>query len=118
VTGLTARELAQMREDIEDLCPDTAAILSVTRTSDGQGGFTETWGTASTTVCRVDWKSGVESISGGAIQPIRTCTITMPYDAVVTEANRIQVGAQVYAVTAVDNDKSWTGCVRCQVDKL
>ena len=42
--GLTARELAQMRADIEDLFPDTCDILSVAYTSDSEGGFAEAWG--------------------------------------------------------------------------
>ncbi len=44
--GLTARELAQMRADIEDLFPDTCDILSVAYTADSEGGFAEAWGTA------------------------------------------------------------------------
>ena len=118
MSGLSARELAQIREDIEDLLPETAVVLSVTRVSDGGGGWSETWGTASTTICRVDWKSGTEVMSGGAIQPVRACVITLPHDAVVVEGNRIQAGGETYAVTSVDNDKSWVGCVRCEVDKL
>jgi head-tail adaptor len=116
--SLTAKELAAMRSVIADLLPETCSVLTLTKTSDGQGGFTETWGTASTTTCRVDWKSGIETIQGGAIQPYRRCMITLPYDTTVTEGSRLAVGSDTYAVTGVDNGKSWDACLRVEVDKI
>ena len=116
--SLTARELAAMRMAINDLLPETCQVLTVTRTSDGQGGFTEAWGTVATTTCRVDWKSGIETVQGGAIEPYRRCVITLPYDTTVAEGYRLQVGSDIYAVTSVDNGKSWDACLRVDVDKV
>ena len=36
-------ELTRLRADIAELMPDTGYILSVTRTSDGGGGWTDAW---------------------------------------------------------------------------
>ena len=116
--SLTAKELAVMRSVIADLLPETCQVLTVTRTSDGQGGMTETWGTAATTTCRVDWKSGIETVQGGAVQPYRRCIITLPYDTTVAEGYRLQVDTDVYAVTSVDNGKSWDACLRVEADKV
>ena len=43
---LTTAEITQMRTDVETLLPDVGDVLSLTQASDGQGGFTDTWGTA------------------------------------------------------------------------
>ena len=47
MTMLTNAELAQIRGDIAGMLPDTCNLLTLTRTSDGQGGWSEAWGTAS-----------------------------------------------------------------------
>ena len=41
MTWLSAGELAQMRADVLNLLPDTCSILSVSYTSDGEGGLAE-----------------------------------------------------------------------------
>lgn len=106
-------ELSAMREALETLLPDTCNILSVTEASDGAGGVTQTWGTASASVaCRVDYQSGMESIHGGAVQPYSRHILTVPYDTTVTEQNKVEHGGNTYHVTSVDQDKSWPVVLR------
>lgn len=110
---LTSRELESMRADIAQLFPDTCNILSVTNTSDGQGNQTETWGTASTYVpCRVDYNTGKETFTAGAITPYQSAVISMAYDETITTANRVQVGALTFNVLAVNNGQSWKAVTR------
>jgi len=118
--GLSNAELTAMRDVIEDeLLPDTCDILSVTKTPDGQGGVTETWGTAYAGVAfRLDMKQGREMVSGGALQPFTEYVGSLPYDATVTNANRILHSGTTYAVTSVNNGQSWIAVTRVMLEKL
>ena len=110
VLGLTPTELLQMRSDILQLFPDTCSILQLSWTSDGAGGGSESWGTATggTSVpCRVDYLSGSEGVVAGAITPYQKAVVSMGWAVSLTPANRIQVGSSVFSVQAVNNGQSW-----------
>ncbi len=109
---LPTAELTQLREDLEGCLPDTCNILSLTRASDSQGGWTETWGTASTAVaCRLDFIGGAEAITGGALIPYTRAIVTMPQATTITAQNRIEHNSVTYTVQAV-NLGSWLGVKR------
>ena len=115
---LPANELAQLRSDILATLPDTCDILSVTRTSDSNGGWTEAWGTASEAVaCRMDHKVGREMLSGGAVQTYQGNMLTLPYDATVSTANRILYGGNYYNVLAV-SEGSALAVLRVMVERV
>jgi hypothetical protein len=61
----------------------------------------------------VDYGQGREAISGGALLPYQKAIISMPYDVVITPANRIQIGANTFSIQAVNNGASWKGVTRC-----
>ena len=116
---LTDTDLNDMRQAIGDLLPAACDILSVTRTSDGQGGQVDTWGTATASLaCRLDWKRGDERVFGSNLQPYTGWVLSLPFDATVTAANRIKIGAIVYNVTMVDNGKSWSAVTRCTLEEV
>jgi hypothetical protein len=115
---LPADELAQIRTDLETTLPDTCNILSLTRSSDSQGGWSETWGTAGTTIaCRVDFIGGAEAVTGGALIPYSRAIVTLPQATTITAQNRIEHGGNTYTVQAV-NLGSWLGVKRASVEKL
>ena len=117
--ALTARELAQMRADIEDLMPDTCDILSVAYTSDGEGGMTEAWGTALADVaCRVDYRSGSEKMTGGAIQPYNKAVISLPYTTALTTKHRVKLDDFVWAVLSVNEGQSWDVVRRAELERV
>ena len=117
--GLTVKELAQMRADIEDLMPDTCDILSVAYTSDGEGGMTEAWGTALADVaCRVDYRSGSEKMTGGAIQPYNKAVISLPYTTALTTKHRVKVDDFVWAVLSVNEGQSWDVVRRAELERV
>jgi head-tail adaptor len=117
---LTDAELASMRASLEDVAlPDVCNILSVTRTPDGQGGFTDSWGTASTSVpCRLHYSQGVETVAGGGLKAFSGWVLTLPYATTISAANRVEVGSDTYSVTSVDSGKSWSTCIRVKLAKL
>ncbi len=117
--ALTARELAQMREDIEDLMPDTCDILSVAYTSDGEGGMTETWGTALADVaCRIDYSSGSEKMTGGAIQSYSKAGLSVPYTTALTTKHRVKLDDFVWAVLSVNEGQSWDVVRRAELERV
>jgi hypothetical protein len=113
-------ELADLQDDLAAaLLPDTCTILAVTYASDGQGGQTETWGTAAASVaCRLDALRGFEGQAGAAVQPFHAWVITLPANTTITPANRIVHGGATYSVTSVDGAKSWEACVRAYVEAI
>ena len=117
--GLTARELAQMRADIEDLFPDTCDILSVAYTSDSEGGFAEAWGTATAGVhCRIDYRSGTERMTGGAIQPYNKAVISLPYNTTISATNRIKSGAYTWSILSLNDGQSWQAVKRAELERV
>lgn len=117
--GLTARELAQMREDIEDLMPDVCDILSVAYTSDGEGGMAEAWGTALASVaCRLDYRSGSEKMVGGAIQSYSKAVLSLPYATVISTNNRVKIDAYVWSVLSVNDKQSWDAVRRAELERV
>jgi len=121
MSGLSDAELSGMRSIINELLPDTCNILQVTRTKDGAGGWTESWGTASggtAVACRLDSIGGIVNVVGGAVQSFHGWIMTLPYDTTITTANRIEHGSDTYQVITIDTDKSWKASVRVGVEVL
>jgi hypothetical protein len=121
---LTAAELSEIRAAVLELMPDTCTLLTLTNTSDGEGGHSQTWGTASANVpCRLDSKvsaiemKGKEMLGAGAIQYFHTYMLTLPGTAVITEQYRVLKDGEYYQVKSVDYDKSWIASVRCFVER-
>lgn len=117
--GLTARELIQMQADIYDLLPDTCDILSVAYTSDSEGGFAEAWGTATAGVhCRIDYRSGTERMTGGAIQPYNKAVISLPYNTTISATNRIKSGAYTWSILSLNDGQSWQAVKRAELERV
>ena len=114
----TADQLTHMRAVLNQLLPDTGYILTLAYTNDGYGGVVEAWGTAGTITCRVDPLRGFEMLAGGAIQPFHGYKLTAPYDTALTEAQRVQVGSETYAVKSVDAGKSDAISLRADLERL
>lgn len=123
----SAAELTRIRADMEDATlPDTGNILSVTQTADGEGGYSESWGTATAGVaCRVDLFTsrgvgiiGMEQVQAGAIKPYSTWILSVPYGTALTSANRFEHGGNTYNVIEVDAGRSWGGNVRATLEKI
>lgn len=117
--AISAAELAIMRETISSLLPDTCNILTVTETANGAGGVSQSWGTAYTSVaCRLDKRTGNEQLSAGAIQPFTGWVLSLPYNATISEACRVEHGGYTYNVTSVNNDASWRVVKRAILERV
>ena len=120
MSAIDTAMLAAMRSAISELLPDTCNIVTITKTADGQGGWTESKGTSGTAIaCRLDVHTGREMLTGGAVQPYIKTVLSLPYDTTITEVNRVEHGGITYAVIAPSNsDQSWIAVKRVELEKL
>lgn len=113
---LTDRELQHMRDAVASLYPDTCNILTATSVSDSEGGYTQTWGTASANVaCRLDVVQNMvvgERLTDSSLRAFYSYELTVPYDTTISENQRVELGDYTYAVSGIDKDVSW------QVEKV
>lgn len=124
---MLSSELEQMRSDINELLPDTGNILSVTRTSDGQGGWSDSWGTVTASVpCRIDAaaSSGISNFQGneiprgGAVQAFGRWVATLPYNISIAVENRLECNGRTFNIIAVDTNKSWALNIRAILEQV
>lgn len=117
---LTDAEITAMRADLEDIAlPDVGNVLTLSQTSDGAGGYSDAWGTATKDVkCRLGNVGGREQLAGMAVQSFNSFWLTLPHDTAITAEDRFEIGAQQYNVIAVDTGKSWNLCKRVLVEKI
>jgi hypothetical protein len=120
--GLTAAELEQMRNSIAELLPDTCDLLSATRTSDGAGGWSDTWGTVSggsALPCRLDFRDpGKEAISNASLTPYKTGVLSLAYDAPISTDYRVQIGGKQFNVTGENTNQSWLTVRQINVERV
>jgi len=118
MSAIDSTMLAAMRESIAQLLPDTAQVITITQTPDGQGGHTESRATAAAVAFRLDVLTGREQISGGALQPFTAYKGSLPYDTTITTANQLLHNGVNYAVTGVNTNQSWIAVRRVDLEKL
>lgn len=116
----SADEIARIRADIQATAlPDECDIQTVSRVSDGQGGYAETWNdTEARVACRIDPIRGGEQVSGAAVQDFHGYIVTLPSDTTITVGQRIVIDTAAYNVRSVDTGKSWDGSVRVTVERV
>ncbi len=78
-------------------------LQTVTRTSDGQGGSTETWADTLTVWASVEPLKGWEKMQAMQLQTPVTHKVTTRYTAAATTARRLKLGTRVMDVKEVIN---------------
>jgi head-tail adaptor len=96
-------DLKKMRADQEKMMVETVYVQSRTRTSDNAGGYTEVFNTVATVKGRIASASqtGNEGIIGGKVTPQAEYIVTLPWNTVVNESNRLQISGTQYEVVEV-----------------
>ena len=113
---IPATELAAMRTELDKLLPDTCDIMGMTSTNDGAGNEIQTWEIVTASVpCRMDFIAGNEAVITGELKPFTRAVLTLAWDTVITEQNRVSHGGNTYTVQAV-NLGSWLGVKRASVE--
>lgn len=107
---LTAAEIADMRDTLEDTLPDTCVIQRRTLTSDGQGGKTEAWAAAGTALCRLSPRGqGLDGEDARAdrITGEEDWIVTLPALTDVTSSDRLLILSNTYEPVGVRAVRSW-----------
>lgn len=117
---LTTSELADMRNTIAQMLPDTGYVLSASATPDSEGGQTVTWGTAATYACRIDplVASDEAVLVAAKSSDFVRYQLTLPYTATVTTENRFRCNGVDYDIIQVDPNKSWKASTRAIIETL
>lgn len=103
---LTAAEQAAMQATQALTLTEACTISRRTLASDGAGGYTDTWATAATTVCRVAPITANEAVLAGQQRIVANWKITLPASTDVRGADRIVVGARSFEVIAVQGART------------
>ena len=111
-------ELTAMQAEIAKLLPDTCSILTITHTSNGAGGWTDTFGTVTGIACRLDMLQGNEAIAAGAVQPFSRWMLTISSSGTILPANQVVHGGITYNVISVNSDASWLACKRAVLEAV
>jgi len=98
---LTATELTAMRAQAAVSMVEVVVIWTATNATDGQGGSTPTWATA-TTMGRLAAGGGVsEQALAEALGSRTAWTVWLPYGTAVTAQNRIVIAGRTFEVLGI-----------------
>lgn len=116
---MISTDLEKIRAEQNKLMPDTVYIQRLTRTSDGAGGWAETWQTAATTKGRItpNQRQAGEVVQGGAVTAYGEYIVTLPHDTELRQDDRLQISGTQYEVVAI-LDRSEKTALRVLVSKV
>lgn len=99
---MNAATLARLRRLANANMNESATVSRPTRTSDGMGGYTETWATAATLACRrVSTLSQVEQRIAERMAIVRPWIVQVAALSDVRETDRLVVGSDTLEVVHV-----------------
>jgi head-tail adaptor len=106
---LGVKELADMRAMAAAWLADTCTILTVTRTADGMGGYTESWGSTTGVPCRLVALIGRGpggGNSGDQYAVKSDWVLHLAHDQAIAQGQRVTVSGKTYEVAACDDDQT------------
>ncbi len=80
-------------------------LQQLTRVSDSQGGYTETWATVITASASLEPVKSYERFQGGQTETPVTHKAAMRYDSRITTAKRLLYGTRVFQIKGCINVK-------------
>lgn len=122
--SITPEQLKRMRRAVLKVLPDTAVIYSPDRSSDGAGGWSETWVAAGTVACRLDpmltrsQKSRQETEAVDRETLILDYILTVPHDAPLAPDRQVEIGGLRFEVRALGETHSWRISRRAYVTRV
>ncbi len=102
---LTAKELTDIRAEVEKMLPGTCTIMDRSTTRDAIGGGTATWGTASADVlCKLAPERAMVGGLGGQVSVYTGWVLSVPFDQAVTAGQRVVYDSDNFEVVSVEDD--------------
>lgn len=104
----SAKELAELREEIYGLLPDTAVILRSTLVTESSGAWTETYVPAGTVACRID---PIRSLDTGGVISLQEANksmyqLTVPFGTDIENGDQVSVNDVVYELIQLHDNHS------------
>ena len=101
--------LSKIRKLNLRIMPDTATVYSPTSTSDGRGGWTTTWtaGSSYSCRCRPASQHDRQQLAGGQAITDPIFVAVLPYDAALSEADRLQINEIDYEIVGWLGNKTY-----------
>ncbi len=114
---VSAAQLTQMRADVTSSLTDTATIQTRSLSNDGAGNAVESYSGSTTIACRLRFASGgkpsyPKQRSGDQSQPQQLWIVTLPYNASVSETDRLTINGETYEVVTANEERSIELCKR------
>lgn len=98
---LTASDLAEMRTLQESALPEVGTVQRYTQSSDGAGGYTQSWAAIGTINCRIGPLSGPsERALADASAVERGLIVTAPSGTTVEWKDRVIIGTRTFEVVS------------------
>ncbi len=107
--NLSTQELVQLRTEQSNYFPDLCTIQTVARTSDDQGGLTEVWSNAYTSVaCRLApvRASLVETPEGDQISAASRWILSVAHNQAMAEDMRVVHDSETYEIEHLEDTHS------------
>lgn len=117
MTWLSSGDLSWMRDMQEQWLSDTVVVMRRTDTSDGMGGYSESWAAVGTAMGRVrpqNLRGRAEVVTGGQPTSLQRWDITLEQGTDVGVDDRVTCNGRVYEVQRVNNDETWQTAVRVE----
>ena len=118
---LSTQELTQLRANAQSFLPDSCTIQTVTRTGDGQGGWTETYANTYTSVsCRLSpiRTSQVELVEGAQVQAASRWVLTVAHNQAIDETMRVVHSSETYEIEHLEDTHSNKTAKRAYLRRL
>lgn len=121
VDAIGALELESLRNAQESILTDTCTIQTVSQSSDGLGGFTDTWANTYTLVpCKLaplGAGSGRED-EGAAFVVGAGWVLRLHWDQAISSGNRVVLGGDTYEILSVEDDHTIRTARRARLKRI
>lgn len=124
--GLTTAELADIRNDINQLLPDTCTIKYVSESVDTIGQPVRSYTNRGTAIsCRLDPVANVGLMGHEAMSAMKNYLVTenmwiltLKHDQTIATTDQVIINSTTYEVRFVDGAKSWKGSTRAVLEVI
>lgn len=104
---LTEGELVILRSQVLGLLPGTAVIMRASETTDSYGNVAASWAAVGTVAARIDpYRMTGQDVRAGQEAGASYYQLTLPYDAGITDGDRVVIGGVTYELKQMTQDHS------------
>ena len=116
---MSTGDLLYLRTQAEEAMPITVTIQTLSRETDGQGGYTEVWNDSYQGIpARLAEMSGREATLRNREGAVGDWVLTVAHDQAISAEDRVVYEGLEYEVTFVNDGRSWDTAKRCFLKRI